>query len=632
MRRAAPAGPASDLERFLGEQDARPTLRFLTCGSVGDGKSTLIGRLLFDSKLLFEDELRTLETDSRTAGSGEGGLDFALLVDGLQAEREQGITIDVAYRYFATPKRRFIVADTPGDEQYTRNMATGASTAALAVLLVDARRGILTQTRRHCHIVRWLGIRHVVLAVNKMDLVDFDQRRFDDIVSDFGEIAAQLRFDGVQCVPVSARHGDNLFDRSTKTPWYGGPTLTRYLEDVEVAGEPEGRPLRFPVQWVNRPNQDFRGFCGRVASGDVRPGDPITVYPSGRSSTVARIVTADGDLEHAVSGQSVTLALEDEIDISRGDIIAAGVPPLVADQFSAHILWMDVEPMIPGRRYLMKCSTGTARATISALKHKIDVNSLIHEAAKTLALNEMGVVTLSAERPVVCDPYELSRECGGFILVDPFSNRTAGAGTIDFALHRATNVRWQKVAIDKTLRATLKKQKPVVLWFTGLSAAGKSTIADMLERRLTELGHHTYLLDGDNLRHGLNRDLGFTADARVENVRRVAEVARLFVDAGLIVMAALISPFRSEREMARQLFEEGEFVEIYVSTSLAECERRDPKGLYKKARAGTIPNFTGISSPYEVPEHPEFILDTSTVSAAAAAEQIAAFLRENGYI
>ena len=632
MRRAAPALPASDLARLLAERDALPTLRFVTCGSVGDGKSTLIGRLLFDSKLLFEDELRMLEANSKTVGGGEDSLDFALLVDGLQAEREQGGTVDVAYRYFATPKRRFIVADAPGQEQYTRNMATGASTATLAVLMVDARRGVLAQTRRHCHIVRWLGIRHVVLAVNKMDLVDFDRGRFDGIVTDFGAIAGRLHFDAVRCIPVSARNGDNVFDRSAKTPWYGGPTLMQLLEVADVAGEPEGRPLRFPVQWVNRANQDFQGLCGRIASGVVRPGDTVTVYPSGRSSKIARIVTADGDLEHAVAGQSVMLALADAIDINRGDIIASGTPPLVADQFSAHILWMDDVRMIPGRRYLLKCASGTIRAAISTLKHKIDFNSQVHEAAETLALNEMGVVTLSAERPVVCDPYEISRACGGFILIDPFSNRTVGAGTVDFALYRATNVRWQKVAIDKTVRATLKKQKPVVLWFTGLSAAGKSTIADMLERRLTEMGHHTYLLDGDNLRHGLNRDLGFTAEARVENVRRVAEVAKLFVDAGLIVMAALISPFRSEREMARRLFDEGEFIEVYVSTALAECERRDPKGLYKKARAGTLPNFTGISSPYEAPEHPEFALDTSQVDAASAAEQIVAYLRAKGHI
>jgi bifunctional enzyme CysN/CysC len=632
MPRSEAPSPAAELERFLREQDARSTLRFITCGSVDDGKSTLIGRLLYDSKLLFEDQLRALETDSRTTGSAEGGLDFALLVDGLQAEREQGITIDVAYRYFATPRRRFIVADTPGHEQYTRNMATGASTASVAVLIVDARRGVLTQTRRHSHIARLLGIRHVALAVNKMDLIDFDQRRFDEIVRDFGAIADRLAFGSLHCIPVSARHGDNVFDRSAKTPWYGGSTLMQYLEEVDVAGDAENRPFRLPVQWVNRPSQDFRGFCGRVASGAVRPGDAITVYPSGRSTTVDRIVTADGDLDRAVSGQSVTLTLAEEIDVSRGDVLAAGDPPLIADQFAAHMLWMDTEPMMPGRQYLMKCGSATTRASISALKHRIDVDTLFHEAATTLALNEIGVVTLSAESPVVCDPYEQSREGGGFILVDMFNNRTVGAGTVDFALYRATNVRWQKVAVDKDARATLKKQKPVALWFTGLSGAGKSTIADALERRLAELGHHTYLLDGDNLRHGLNRDLGFTPEARVENVRRVAEVAKLFVDAGLIVMAALISPFRSEREMARHLFEGGEFIEIYVSTPLEECERRDVKGLYKKARAGAIPTFTGISSPYEPPEHPEFTVDTTQVSPADSAEEIVGFLRRNGHL
>lgn len=626
------AGAPDGLERFLREQDARPALRFLTCGSVDDGKSTLIGRLLYDSKLLFDDQLRALEADSKATGSGEGGLDFALLVDGLQAEREQSITIDVAYRYFATAKRRFIVADTPGHEQYTRNMATGASTASLAVLLVDARRGVQTQTRRHSYIARWLGIRHAVLAVNKMDLVDFSAARFDEIVRDYDEIAGQLRFDSLQCIPVSGRHGDNVFDRSAKTPWYAGPPLMQYLEEIDVAPDPAHQPLRLPVQWVSRPNQDFRGFCGRIASGAVRRGDSVAVFPSGRATKVARVVTAAGDAESAACGQSVTLTLEDEIDISRGDVIAAGEAPVVADQLAAHILWMDEEPLMPGRQYLMKCGASATRASISTLKYRIDVDTLFHEAAKTLALNEIGVVTLSTEKPVVCDPYERSRECGGFILIDLFSNRTVGAGTIDFALRRATNVRWQKIEVDKASRAKLKKQKPVVLWFTGLSGAGKSTIADALERQLTGLGQHTYLLDGDNLRHGLNRDLGFTPEARVENVRRVAEVAKLFVDAGLIVLAALISPFRSERGMARHLFETGEFIEIYVSTPIAECERRDPKGLYKKARAGAIPNFTGISSPYEPPEDPEFTLDTTEIGAVAAAEEIVHFLRRNGYI
>lgn len=625
-------GAKPDLEDFLRDQGDLPTLRFITCGSVDDGKSTLIGRLLYDSKLIFEDQLKTLEADSRAVGTNEGGLDFALLVDGLQAEREQGITIDVAYRFFATDRRRFIVADTPGHEQYTRNMATGASTANLAVILVDARRGILTQTRRHSYIVSLLGIRHVVLAINKMDLVDHSQQRFNEITRDYMSFAGSLGFQSVQPIPVSARHGDNVFAAGPAMPWYDGPTLMRYLEEIDVASDQSRKPLRLPVQWVSRPNQDFRGFSGRVTAGTVSVGDAISTFPSGQSSRVSGIIASSGAAQHANVGESVTVTLENEIDISRGDVIAAGDPPIVADQFSTHILWMDEDSLMPGRQYLVKCGARTIRGTVTELKYKVDVNTMLHEAARVLALNEIGVATLSVDRPLVCDPYADNRDGGGFIIIDPFNNRTVGAGTIDFALRRATSVEWHKMAVDKATRAGLKKQRPAVLWFTGLSGAGKSTIADLVERRLADLGRHTYMLDGDNLRHGLNRDLGFTQEARVENVRRVSEVSKLFVDAGLIVITALISPFRAEREAARSMLEKGEFVEIHVATSLEECERRDPKGLYKKARSGAIPNFTGINSPYEAPENPEFRIDTTKVSAAEAAEQIIEYLRDNGYI
>lgn len=621
-----------NLDEFLLDQGDRSTLRFITCGSVDDGKSTLIGRLLYDSKLIFEDQLKILENDSKAVGTHEGGLDFALLVDGLQAEREQGITIDVAYRFFATDRRRFIVADTPGHEQYTRNMATGASTADLAVILIDARRGVLTQTRRHSYIVNLLGIRHVVLAVNKMDLIDHSQQRFDEICRDYAAFADQLGFASIQSIPVSARHGDNVFAASANMPWYTGPTLTSYLEDIDVASDLSQQALRLPVQWVNRPNQDFRGFSGRVTAGIVSVGDKISVYPSGQLSKVASILVPSGPVSRAMAGESITLTLADEIDISRGDVIAAGEAPIIADQFSVHLLWMDSEPLMPGRQYLVKCGARIIRGAVTHLKYKVDVNTMLHEATQALALNEIGVATLGLENMLVCDPYSANRDGGGFIIIDPFNNRTVGAGIINFALRRATNVEWHKMEVDKAARASLKKQKPVVLWFTGLSGAGKSTIADLVERRLTDLGRHTYMLDGDNLRHGLNRDLGFTPEARVENVRRVAEVSKLFVDAGLIVIAALISPFRSERDAARGMLASGEFVEIHISTSLEECERRDPKGLYKKARSGAIPNFTGINSPYEAPENPEFRIDTGTTLAEDAAEQIVEYLRKNNYI
>lgn len=632
MSEIAIPGKKPELESFLRDQGDRPTLRFITCGSVDDGKSTLIGRLLYDSKLILEDQLKTLESDSKTVGTHEGGLDFALLVDGLQAEREQGITIDVAYRFFATDRRRFIVADTPGHEQYTRNMATGASTASLAVILIDARRGVLTQTRRHSYIVNLLGIRHIVLAVNKMDLVDYSRERFDEICRDYAAFAAQLDFASVQSIPVSARHGDNVFTASAAMSWYSGATLMQHLEEIDVSSDQSRLGLRLPVQWVNRPNQDFRGFSGRITDGRVAVGDGVTVYPSGQSSRVSGILAASGAVSEAIAGESVTLTLTDEIDISRGDVIAAGTAPIVADQFSVHLLWMDSDALMPGRQYLVKCGARLIRGAVTNLKYKVDVNTMLHEATQVLALNEIGVATLGLDYPLVCDAYADSREGGGFIVIDPFTNRTVGAGIINFALRRATNIEWHKMEVGKSLRAELKKQKPAVLWFTGLSGAGKSTIADLVERRLADLGRHTYMLDGDNLRHGLNRDLGFTPEARVENVRRVSEVSKLFVDAGLIVITALISPFRAERQAARDMLEAGEFIEIYLSTPLEECEKRDPKGLYKKARAGGIPNFTGINSPYEVPENPEFRIDTTKISAAEAAEQIIEYLRGNGYI
>jgi bifunctional enzyme CysN/CysC len=621
-----------ELEAFLRDQSDRPTLRFITCGSVDDGKSTLIGRLLYDSKLIFEDQLKALESDSKSVGTHEGGLDFALLVDGLQAEREQGITIDVAYRFFATDRRRFIVADTPGHEQYTRNMVTGASTAGLAIILIDARRGVLTQTRRHSYIVNLLGIRHVVLAVNKMDLVEYRQQRFDEICREYGVFANQLDFATVQSIPVSARHGDNVFAASANMPWYTGPTLMLHLEEIDVSSDLSQQALRLPVQWVNRPNQDFRGFSGRITAGKVAVGDSVTVYPSGQSSAVSGVLSSAGNVPEAMAGESVTLTLADEIDVSRGDIIAAGAAPIVADQFGVHLLWMDSDALMPGRQYLVKCGARLIRGAVTSLKYKVDVNTMLHEATQVLALNEIGMAMLGLDHPLVCDAYSDNRDSGGFIVIDPFSNRTVGAGIINFALRRATNVEWHRMEVDKASRAALKMQKPVVLWFTGLSGAGKSTIADLVDRRLTDLGRHTYMLDGDNLRHGLNRDLGFTPEARVENVRRVSEVAKLFVDAGLIVITALISPFRAERDAARAMLEPGEFMEVHISTSLEECEKRDPKGLYKKARAGTIPNFTGINSPYEVPAKPEFRIDTAKVSATEAAERIVEYLRTNGYV
>ena len=625
--------PVKDLKDYLAAQEKKSLLRFLTCGSVDDGKSTLIGRLLYDTKLLFEDQLSALEKDSKKHGTTGDDIDFALLVDRLEAEREQGITIDVAYRFFATDKRKFIVADTPGHEQYTRNMATGASNSELAVILIDARKGVLTQTRRHAYIASLLGIRHVVLAVNKIDLVDYSQEVFDRIVADFTAFAAQLGFASQVPIPLSARFGDNVIARSANMPWYAGASLLEHLETVEVEAALAEKPFRMPVQWVNRPNLDFRGFSGTVASGRVRPQDPVVVAGSGRTTRISRIVTTDGDLEEAVAGQAVTLTLADEVDVSRGDILApASQRPEVSDQFSAHLLWMAEDEMLPGRQYLLKIGTRTLPATVTELKHKIDVNTLDHSAAKTLALNEVGYGNLSLAQPIAFDPYVENRDTGGFILIDRFNNNTVGAGMIDFGLRRATNVHWQALDVNKSVRAAAKSQKPVVLWFTGLSGSGKSTIANLVERQLVAQGQHTYLLDGDNVRHGLNRDLGFTDADRVENIRRVGEVAKLFVDSGLIVLVSFISPFRSERRMARELLQPGEFVEVFVDTPLEVCMQRDPKGLYEKARAGQIKNFTGIDSPYEAPEAPEITLSTTQHEVNALAGQVMDYLRQMAVI
>ncbi|HEY7963161.1 MAG TPA: sulfate adenylyltransferase subunit CysN [Steroidobacteraceae bacterium] len=618
---------ARDVLAYLQAHERKSLLRFITCGSVDDGKSTLIGRLLYESKMIFDDQLTALEQDSKKVGTRGGELDFALLVDGLAAEREQGITIDVAYRFFATERRKFIVADTPGHEQYTRNMVTGASTAELAVILIDARRGVLTQTRRHSFLVRLLGISRVVLAVNKMDLVDYARERFEAIVADYRVFAARIGLTDITAIPLSAVHGDNVVARSARTAWYQGPALLEHLEGVEVDAALSRAPFRLPVQWVNRPNADFRGFAGQIVSGVVRPGDRVRVLPSGREAHVARIVTADGDLEAAVAGQSVTLTLGSETDVSRGDVLAAGdAPPQVASQFEATLVWLHEEPMLQGRSYLMKAGTRTAQATISPLKHKVNVNTLEHAAAEKLELNDIGVCELELDRAIAFEPYAENRALGGFILIDRLSNATVGAGLINFALRRSQNVHWQALDVDKGRRAQLKGQQACVLWLTGLSGAGKSTIANLIEKKLAAQGRHTYLLDGDNVRHGLNKDLGFTAQDRVENIRRVAEVSRLMVDAGLIVLVSFISPFRSERRMARELFAAGEFLEVFVDTPLAEAERRDVKGLYKKARRGELKNFTGIDSPYETPENPEIRIDTTSLSAEAAADEVIARL------
>jgi bifunctional enzyme CysN/CysC len=625
--------PSSELQKFLAAQEKKSLLRFLTCGSVDDGKSTLIGRLLYDTKLLFEDTLASLEKDSKKFGTNGDDIDFALLVDGLEAEREQGITIDVAYRFFATDKRKFIVADTPGHEQYTRNMATGASNSDLAVILIDARKGVLTQTRRHAYIASLLGIRHVVLAVNKIDLVEYSQAVFDKIVSDFHVFAARLNFTSQVAIPLSARYGGNVIEKSKETPWYSGLSLLSHLEIVDVDTAPAGKPFRLPVQWVNRPDLDFRGFCGTIAGGRIKPGVAIAVAKSGRISKVSRIVTMDGDLPEAVAGDAVTLTLADEVDISRGDVLSDPAErPIVSDQFAAHLLWMADEELLPGRQYLLKLGTATVPAQVSSLKHKIDVNTLDSHAARTLALNEVGYANFSLAQPLAFDAYRDNRDTGGFIVIDRFTNATVGAGMIDFSLMRATNVHWQALDVNKQARATLKGQKPVVLWFTGLSGSGKSTIANLVEKALTAERKHTYLLDGDNVRHGLNRDLGFTDADRVENIRRVGEAAKLFVDAGLIVLTAFISPFRSERRMARELVGEGEFLEVFVDTPIEICMQRDPKGLYEKAKAGKIKNFTGIDSPYEEPERADLAIKTVEATPEAHAQAIVGYLRDKGYL
>ena len=621
---------ADDIEAYLHAHQHKSLLRFLTCGSVDDGKSTLIGRLLYDSKMIFEDQLAALEADSKKIGTQGGEIDFALLVDGLAAEREQGITIDVAYRFFSTDKRKFIVADTPGHEQYTRNMVTGASTADAAIILIDARKGVLTQTRRHSYLVKLLGIRHVVLAINKMDLVDWSQETFATILADYRAFASQIGLEDFVAIPMSALRGDNITDHSAAAPWYRGPPLMRVLEDLPVEDDLRDKPFRMPVQWVNRPNLDFRGFSGFISSGAVRPGDKIRVLPSSRESTVDRIVTQGGDLQVAVAGQSVTLTLKDEVDVSRGDVLAkADAPPAVADQFEATIVWMDDDAMLPGRPYLMKLGTRMVGAALSEPKHKINVNTLEKLAAKRLELNEIGVCNLLLDAPIAFDSYADNHDLGGFILIDRMTNRTVAAGMLHFALRRSQNVHWQALDVDKSSRAALKGQKGRVVWLTGLSGSGKSTIANLVEKKLLADARHTYLLDGDNVRHGLNKDLGFTDADRVENIRRVAEVAKLMVDAGLIVLVSFISPFRAERQMARDLMAVGEFVEVYVDTPLAVAEQRDVKGLYKKARAGELKNFTGIDSPYEAPEGPEIRLDTTALSPAQAAEQITDWLESH---
>ena len=614
---------AKDVASFLNDQRNKGLLRFITCGSVDDGKSTLIGRLLFESKAIFDDQLASLESDSRLYGTQGEKMDLALLVDGLQAEREQGITIDVAYRFFATDRRRFIVADTPGHEQYTRNMATGASTADLAVILVDARKGVLTQTRRHSRIVALMGIRHVVLAVNKMDLVGFDPAIFDSIVRDYQAFAQGCGLSKVQAIPLSGLDGDNVVQRSERMRWYEGPSLMDHLNQVELGETLGSQAFRLPVQWINRPNLDFRGICGRVAQGQVHVGDSLRVLPSGVQARVKSLFAGFQEVEASEKGDAIMLTLESEVDVSRGDVlVAAEAPAEVADQFVARLLWMHEHAMTPGRQYLMKLACKEVTATVTEIKYREDVNTGAHLAAKTLGLNEMAVVNVSVSAPLVFEPYGVNRVLGSFILVDKLSFETVGAGMIDFALRRASNIHWQALELNQETRAAQKHQSPRCIWFTGLSGSGKSTLANLLEKRLHAEGRHTYLLDGDNVRHGLNRDLGFTEADRVENIRRVAEVAKLMVDAGLIVLVSLISPFRSERRMARELFADGEFVEVFVDTSIEECEKRDVKGLYAKARRGMLKNFTGIDSPYEAPEVPEVRLRTADTPPEACVDQI----------
>jgi bifunctional enzyme CysN/CysC len=628
MAHAQEALIAEDVEAYLSAHERRSLLRFITCGSVDDGKSTLIGRLLYESHLVFEDHLVTLEIDSKKIGTQGSDLDFALLVDGLAAEREQGITIDVAYRFFTTERRKFIVADTPGHEQYTRNMVTGASTADLAVILVDARKGVLTQTRRHSFLVALLGINHVVVAVNKLDLIGFDETVFRDIEADYRAFATQIGFKDITCIPVSALKGDNIVEPSSRTPWYSGPTLLGHLEEVDFEGDENEQAFRMPVQWVNRPNLDFRGFSGLITSGTVRPGDSIKVMPSSRIARVTTVSTFDGDIEEARAGQSVTLVLADEIDISRGDLLCAeSQAASIADQFEAHIVWMHENVMVPGRPYLAKIGTCSVGVSIATPKYRIDVNTLEHLAARTLGLNEIGVATITTDRPIPFDPYTVHRDTGGMVIIDRQTNATVGVVLLHFALRRSQNIHWQSIDVTPEARSSMMGHRPAIVWFTGLSGAGKSTIANRTEQRLHALGVHTYMLDGDNVRHGLNHDLGFTEPDRVENIRRVAEMAHLMADAGLVVLVSFISPFRAERQLARDRAGSVAFCEVFVDTPLEVAEARDPKGLYRKARTGELTNFTGVDSPYERPESPELRIDTTTTSSEEAAELLVEQLR-----
>ena len=621
---------STDIESYLKSHEEKSLLRFITCGSVDDGKSTLIGRMLYESQMLFDDQLSALKSDSKKIGTQGDEIDFALLVDGLAAEREQGITIDVAYRFFSTDKRKYIVADTPGHEEYTRNMATGASTADVAIILIDAKQGVLTQTRRHSFIVSMVGVKKVLLAVNKLDLVDYSEEVYRQIVSDYSDFAeSALDIDSITAIPISALLGDNVVERSEKTPWYTGETIMEYLENIEVRNQRKQASFRMPVQWVNRPNPNFRGFSGLIASGETKIGDKVRLHPGGKESSIASIVTWEGELQQASVGQSVTITLNDEIDVSRGDTIAVSTDPCAeSDQFQSRILWMNDNPMIPGRQYIFKSNTQTTTLTLGKLKHRIDVNTLNHLPAKTLELNEIGVCNISLDKRIAFDPYDDNRTMGGFIVIDRLSNNTVGMGLIDFALRRSENIHWQKMDVSKESRAEQKSQAAKIIWFTGLSGSGKSSIANILEKKLQALGKHTITLDGDNMRHGLNRDLGFTAADRVENIRRVGEVAKLMVNSGLICITSFISPFESERKMARSLVSENEFIEVFIDTPLSVCEERDVKGLYAKARSGEIPNFTGISSPYESPEKPEIRIDTTKQSPEEAANQIIEFILE----
>lgn len=619
---------STDIDSYLKSHEEKSLLRFITCGSVDDGKSTLIGRMLYESQMLFDDQLSALKNDSKKLGTQGDEIDFALLVDGLAAEREQGITIDVAYRFFSTDKRKYIVADTPGHEEYTRNMATGASTADVAIILIDAKQGVLTQTRRHSFIVSMVGVKKVLLAVNKLDLVDYSEDVYREIVSDYSDFAeSALDIQSITAVPISALLGDNVVERSENTPWYNGETIMQYLENIEVQNQRKQAAFRMPVQWVNRPNPNFRGFSGLIASGETKIGDKVRLHPGGKESTIESIVTWEGELQQASAGQSVTITLNDEIDVSRGDIIATPTDPCgESDQFQSRILWMSADAMIPGRQYIFKSNTQSATLTLGKLKHRIEVNTLDHLPAKTLELNEIGVCNISLDKRIAYDSYDNNQTLGGFIVIDRLSNNTVGMGLIDFALRRSENIHWQKMDVSKESRAEQKSQTPKIIWFTGLSGSGKSSIANILEKKLQALGKHTITLDGDNMRHGLNRDLGFTTADRVENIRRVGEVAKLMVNSGLICITSFISPFESERKMARSLVSENEFIEVFIDTPLSVCEERDAKGLYAKARSGQIPNFTGISSPYEPPENPEIRIDTTKLSAEAAANQIIEFI------